>query len=181
MVIISFDGFSRFLKADVVKSGEGGSIDVFDRVIGHEKHFLPSHKHKVGVIQHVVVESVQIESLGVLKEAEKLSPMLPIHLFVGVPFPCQKRKLVANDFPHETRRQCAEFFRQPVYLKRDSKDKRVGNKNAIIQDGTLSFRSVNICDNQNLGQFYLTADLLLTNALNDGNVMANGVVETREP
>ena len=111
VVIIPFDRLGGFLKADVIESGEGGSVDVFDGVIGHEEHFLPSHEHKVGVVEHVVVERVQVESLGVLEEAEEFAPMLPIHFFVGVPFSRQKREFVADDFSHETRRQRTELFR----------------------------------------------------------------------
>jgi len=111
VVIIPFDSLCRFLKANVIESGERGSVDVFDGVIGYEEHLFPSHEHKVGVVEHVVVERVQVESFGVLKEAEEFAPMLSIHLFVGVPFPCQKWKLVADDFSHETRRQRTELFR----------------------------------------------------------------------
>ena len=87
MVVIALDSLCRFLKANVIESGEGGSVDVFYGMIRHEKHLLPSHEHKVGVVEYVVIESVQVESFGVLKEAEEFSPVLPIHFLVGVPLP----------------------------------------------------------------------------------------------
>ena len=117
MVIISFDGFRGLLKANVIESGEGGAVDVFDGVVGHEEHLLPPHEHKVRVVERVVIETVQIESLGVLEEAEELAPVLPIHLLVRVPLASQEREFAAYNFPHETRRQRTELLRQTVNLK----------------------------------------------------------------
>ena len=140
MVVIAFDGFSRFLKADVVEPGEGSPVDVFDSVVGDEKHFLPPHEHKVGAVKHVVIESVQIKRLRVLKEAEKFSPMLSVHFLVGVPFTSQKGKFVADDFAHETGRKRAEFFRQTVNLarKRKTYGERVNEDKEKIDDGEMA-------------------------------------------
>ena len=85
-------------------------------MIRHEKHLLPPHEHKVGVVEHVVIKRVQVESFGVLKEAEEFSPVLPIHFFVGVPLSRKKGKFPTNNLAHEACRQGTELLRQPVNL-----------------------------------------------------------------
>lgn len=62
-----------FLEANIVESREGGTVDIFDRVVGDQKVFFPPHKYKVGSLQCLVIERVGIECFGILTERLELT------------------------------------------------------------------------------------------------------------
>lgn len=47
MIIKAFYRGGGFLEANIVESCKGGTIDIFDRVIGNQKMFLPPHKYEI--------------------------------------------------------------------------------------------------------------------------------------
>ena len=66
MVVVSFDGCSRSLKADVVEAFERSAVDVFDFVVRNQKLFLPAHKTELRIFEYRVIEGVRIEMFRVL-------------------------------------------------------------------------------------------------------------------
>lgn len=58
MIIKAFYRGGRLLEADIIESREGGTVDILDRVVGHQEVFLPPHEHKVGALQRLVVKRV---------------------------------------------------------------------------------------------------------------------------
>lgn len=68
MIIKAFYRGGGFLEANIVKSCEGGTIDIFDRMIRYQKVLLPPHKYKIGSFQCLVIKCIGIERFGVLAE-----------------------------------------------------------------------------------------------------------------
>ena len=56
------------LEADVVEACEAGTIDILDGVVRYQEVLLPPHKHKVRLLEFLVIEAVRVEVLGVLVE-----------------------------------------------------------------------------------------------------------------
>ena len=50
MVIISLYARGGLLKTDVVEACEGGPIDVFDGVVGHEEVLFPPHEDEIRLV-----------------------------------------------------------------------------------------------------------------------------------
>ena len=50
MVVISFDAGGWLLETDVVETGKGGPVDVFDGVVRNQKVFLPPHEDEIRVV-----------------------------------------------------------------------------------------------------------------------------------
>lgn len=68
MIIKAFYRGGGFLEANIVKSCEGGTVDIFDRMIRYQEMLLPPHKYKVRPFQCLVIERVGIERFRVLAE-----------------------------------------------------------------------------------------------------------------
>lgn len=68
MIIKAFYRGGGFLEANIVKSCKGGTIDIFDCMIGYQEVLLPPHKYKVRSLQRLVIERVGIECFGILAE-----------------------------------------------------------------------------------------------------------------
>lgn len=73
MIIKAFYRGGRFLEANIIKSCEGGTIDIFNRMIGYQEVLLPPHKYKVCPFQGLIIERVGIERFGVLAERFKFT------------------------------------------------------------------------------------------------------------
>lgn len=68
MIIKAFYRGGRFLEANIVKSCKGGTVDIFNRMIGYQEVLLPPHKYKVRSFQRLVIKCIGIERFGVLAE-----------------------------------------------------------------------------------------------------------------
>lgn len=73
MKVVSLHSGGGLLEADVVKSGKGRAVDVFNSVVGYKEMLLPTHEYKVSCCQCVVVKRVTVECLGVLFELREFS------------------------------------------------------------------------------------------------------------
>ena len=51
------------METDVVETGKGGPVDVFDGVVRNQKVFLPPHEDIVRLLQFFIVEAVRVEIL----------------------------------------------------------------------------------------------------------------------
>ena len=57
------------METDVVETGKGGPVDVFNGVVRNQKVFLPPHEHVVRLLQFFVVETIRVEILRILTES----------------------------------------------------------------------------------------------------------------
>lgn len=85
MIIKAFYRGGGFLEANIVKSCKGGTVDIFDCMIGYQEVLFPPHKYKVRSFQRLVIERVGIERFGVLAEGRKFTPVFLVDILVGVP------------------------------------------------------------------------------------------------